>query len=141
MPAVALTPNGHAKAPQPHVGPTISCLRTFCLCNVPLRSLDLPSSDSYHIQHFPLRLQIYAQTTILPSSSFPFLVFSSLPLYSLYTPLSLSVSHSLLSSHATQLIDVIHHRSAISVQGLGLLVQPESDTMGVLLSPRREEEW
>lgn len=38
MPAVALTPNGHAKAPQPHVGPTISCLRTFCLCNVPLLS-------------------------------------------------------------------------------------------------------
>lgn len=55
-------------------------------------SICLPSSGSYHNQHFPLRLQIYsyAQTTILPSSSFPFLVFSSLPLYSIYTSLSLS---------------------------------------------------
>ena len=95
------------------------------LCNVRLR---WPTSGNDHPEPaFPLLPANPRSDFDFASSSFPFLVFSSLhlSLFSAYIVIYFFLSR--VIPHY-QLIDVIHHRSATSVQGLGLLVQPESDT-------------
>lgn len=91
------------------------------------RDLDWPSSGSDHPEpafFFPLHRQIYAQTTILPSSSsFPFLVFSSLSLSLFSTYIyTLSLSHSTVLPHYPT--DRRHPSPPGHFgRGLGLLVQ------------------
>lgn len=114
--------------PRPHSHMSDPQFPASGLCAyITYRDLDWPSSGSDHPEpafFFPLHRQIYAQTTILPSSSsFPFLVFSSLSLSLFSTYIyTLSLSHSTVLPHYPT---DRRHPSPLGHfgRGLGLLVQ------------------